>query len=329
MRAARRQQRRGVADAAVQIPDEAPFLHPQLLHRPGARQGTHCRVHLLEGRGREPGLRAPPRHDARGAVHRLPPADHAVAVEQGGAQRVGLLPRRASRFGDDVAVPLAVEPQREPCQPRRQQIEMPLHVSPQGHQTEVRDVAIGQGEHHARVTVGMEPDDRLAAQPPDRQRDLRAVAPLLGRLDDLRVGAVEFADPPQGVAHEGALRLELCLVGQLLQLTAATVVPREVGTGRRDSCGTGRRDLGHLTPREPLVQLHARPQHHTIARRRAGHEHGPPVGEPTYAVAARSDARDGHEMGHSRSPSRNAGKPIDASRDARLSTPIRYTLAAG
>ena len=101
---------------------------------------------------------------------------------------------------------------------------MPPEFAPQRHQLEVRDVAVGKCENLSRMPVGMQSDHGRVRRPPDRQTDLLAVPPLVDRLDDFGIGQVEFPDPAQRIPHDGALRGELCLVRQMLQLAPAAVV---------------------------------------------------------------------------------------------------------
>src|SRR5438093_436939 len=76
--AALRQLDRGVADAAVQVPDDGAPNVTQLLDRPAARDRAHLRVDLLERRRGE--SRGGTGDHACRAVHRLPPADDAVSA---------------------------------------------------------------------------------------------------------------------------------------------------------------------------------------------------------------------------------------------------------
>src|SRR3989441_12944122 len=91
-------------------------------------------------------------------------------------------------------------------------------------------------------------------------------SPLLHGLDDLGVGHVELADAAQGLAHDRALRGELGVVGEMLELAAAAPIPPVMGAGRRHPCAAGRpgdgggsHHLRQLAAREGLVEPDAVP----------------------------------------------------------------------
>src|SRR5439155_26130501 len=161
----------------------------------------------------------PPRDHACRAVHRLPPADHALSAGQRRAQRRRVTPRLTGRLGDDMPPALAVEAEREVCQLCGQEVEPLLQFPPQDHQLEVRDMTVLQVEHGSGTIVLLEAH---RPRPPStafhRQADLRPVPPLLDRLDDLGVLDVELGNPPQRIAHDRPLGGELRLVGDVLQL---------------------------------------------------------------------------------------------------------------
>src|SRR5213594_299824 len=114
------EQRGGIADAAVEVPDRLASHLAELFDGPAASDDAHSRVYLLE-RGRRKAFRVSC-HDPGGAIHGLPPADD-LAVDragQPGPKILGIEPRLAGRFGDDVPALFPVEPQREPRQRLRQ-----------------------------------------------------------------------------------------------------------------------------------------------------------------------------------------------------------------
>ena len=230
-------------------------------------------------------------------------------MRQCGTQPLGVQPRLARRLGDDVAPPLAVEPQREPGEPRRQQLEPWPELAPQRHEPEVRDVAVHERKDSQGLVVGMEPDRlRPPAAVLDRQRDLRPIPPLLDGLDDLRVGDIQLADASQRVPHDGPLGRELRIVCQVLELAAAAPVAHIVRTRRRNPCVPRCRchDLPQLRPREVLVQPHTVSQPDAFSRRGPGHEHRSPVRQAPHAIASRRDGRDRDDLAHPPMPSRRA-----------------------
>src|SRR5439155_12482533 len=93
----------GVPDPSVQVPphgtpDVAPLPAP-----PAARDRAHLRVDLPErSPGESRGGPPPPRDHACRAVHRLPPADHALSAGQRRAQRPRVPPRLPGRPGADM-----------------------------------------------------------------------------------------------------------------------------------------------------------------------------------------------------------------------------------
>ena len=83
------EERGGVADAAVEVPDcLAPHI-AELIDRPAAGDRAHAGVHLLERRRRK--SRHRPRDDSGRTVHRLPPTDD-VGFAQRPAQLLGIEP---------------------------------------------------------------------------------------------------------------------------------------------------------------------------------------------------------------------------------------------
>src|SRR2546426_644792 len=154
----------------------------------------------------------------------------------------------------------------------------------------IRDYKVTGVQTCALPISTVRPSDRF-----DRQTDFRPIAPLLHGLDDLRVGHVELTDVAQGLAHDRALRGELGVVGEMLELAAAAPIPPVMGAGRRHPRAAGRpgdgggsHHLRQLAAREGLVQPDAVPEPHPLPGRGARHEHGAPVREPAHAVPARS-----------------------------------------
>jgi len=178
---------------------------------------------------------------------------------------------------------LAIEPQREPRQPLRQERESAAQLAPQRHQLEIGDVTIGERKNKVRPIVGVQANSQSLR----RHGDLRSVPPLLEGFHDFRVLDLELPDPAQRIAHNRALGTELAFVGDVLELAAAAMIVHVVRTGRRDSCGTRVHDRADLRAREVTVALEGVfAQADLIAGCRAWNEDDAPIAESSYAISS-------------------------------------------
>jgi hypothetical protein len=89
-------------------------------------------------------------------------------------------------------------------------------------------MASHQIEDLIRAMIAMQSDPAPAGV--DMERQLGPVVVGLTCGNDRRVGDVALRDSPEGVSHEPTTALQLGLVVNVLELTAAAIVPYVVGT---------------------------------------------------------------------------------------------------
>ena len=110
-----------------------------------------------------------------------------------------------------------------------------------------------------------------------------------------RIREVDLADPAERIAHDrparGALRFRI----EVLELAAAAAVAVVVGAAGVDSPGTGRLESTKRCPRESLLPAN-RGEPGDITGRRAGHEDGAPILEPSHPIATGGNPLDGDDF---------------------------------
>src|SRR5206468_1004514 len=96
------------------------------------------------------------------------------------------------------------------------------HLAPRGYHTPVGDRAVNESKDMNRIIVWMKACDPPRTPPPQRERQLRAVSPLL--RTSVNIGQIDlpFPDALERIANDPPFRLQLCVVGDVLKLTAAT-----------------------------------------------------------------------------------------------------------
>src|SRR5512133_3611269 len=165
------------------------------------------------------------------------------------------------------------------------------HLAPNAHDALVGERTLGELKDVDGIVERMEPDgpaSRPVATHPERE--LAAIAPLrLARLDVRRLDLAS-ADARERVADDEALRLELCVVADVLQLAPAAPVDAIVITDRIHAIGRRLDELANRpTCESPSgVQFDADP----VAPRRARNEHDDAIRAPNTVATGRDGIDD-------------------------------------
>ena len=189
----------------------------------------HASIHLHE-RGAAVRFRRARRKATHSSVLRFPPElqDGGHRVEE--ARR--LRPRTAA-FHDHRRT-AGEQPHRDAERAiRRQEVEHRTQLAPDRDDALVGDGTISEVEHVRRVVVRVQAGDPSGTDAPKVERQLAAVTPLgIARLHG-HTAHVAAADTAQRVGDDRALRTELRVVGEVLELAPAAVVNGIVRTGWR------------------------------------------------------------------------------------------------
>src|SRR5262245_6739057 len=176
-------------------------------------------------------------------------------------------------------------------------------------------MTIGQWKNEIRTIVRMQ-SDRRPARRSDRlrfHRDLCPIPPFFECFDDFGVLDIQLPDTTQRIADDGALRRQLRLVADMLQLTTAAVIVDVVWAWRLDARGTRLDDLTHLGARKSAVPFKRALAHpHAIVRCGSRNEHDAAVTQSRDPITAGRDPRDRYNVAHS-TPSRRPRRRLSCS----------------